>query len=367
MARRLVGVWTFSVAMALLAMGCVVQVSFEPFGEDFALVGDWTVNGQPASAETCGQAETVRVVFYNGGSPYFFDELEFPCDRGGFDTGQIFSYGDYTIEWQILDDRGEILDRSGRMNLFVNAPETVVEIPVGGPFDFTVPEASFNPSGSDDSLSANWTINGMEPTADLCDTAGIETVEVILYAQDDASYADGYVVGSAGCAEGEWASVGPVIRDGVYLTEIAAVDGDGVEVASHRSEFELDTTAVTHANLMTADFEVVLVTSLTVTLGWDTNPAAGVLDEGSCDEAGVVSFSYMLTDVATDTNYDQMFDVGCGSSVVWDDIPAGEYRLFVEGEDAGGIKAWNTTCTGLVVEDGMAEVYACAIEDSTGG
>ena len=366
MARGLMSSGVLATALAVVAAGCVVQVSFEPFGNDFALEGSWTVNGETASVDTCGQAETVRLVFYDGGSPYFFDDVEFPCENGGFSTGQIFAYGEYTIEWQILDAGGVVLDRSARMPLVVSAPETVVSIPVDGPQDFTVEDPGFDPTGSDDSLSADWTINGMETTAALCDSAGIANVDILLFAEDDEDYADPYRVGTAPCADGLWASAGPIIRDGSYRTEIVAYDADDAVVDTFRSEFILDTTAVTHAMLMTANFEV--ITSLTVQLGWDTDSASGTVTEGSCSEAGVVSFSYMLTDVSsTGSNYDEMFDIACGEMVVWDDIPPGEYRLFVEGEDAGGVKAWNTTCTGLIVESGNAEVYSCAIEDNTGG
>jgi len=122
-----------------------------------------------------------------------------------------------------------------------------------------------------------------------------------------------------------------------------------------------------HANLADPMFEVATVTTLTVQFGWDTDPSAAGLTEGTCSEAGVSTFSYMLTDTASGMNIDEATDIACEDALLWEDIPAGTYSIYVEGADSSGVKNWMQTCTDLVIADGEMMVYGCPIDDMSGG
>ncbi len=367
-ARGLIVGGTLLAALAAVSSGCVVEVSFDPFGDDFSVSGEWTINGEAPSASVCDGAgiQNVRIVFYDDGSPYFFDQLTFPCSTGAFETGKIFAYGSYTTEWQAVLTDGTVV-KGPMLPLVVNAP---IEHANLAPADFVVEgPTGFDPRGTDDSLSADWNINGVAADAAGCAAAGIEDIAIVIYAESDTGYTDGVTVASASCANGKYDSRDPggpgaILADGRYLTSIDALDSTGAVIGSFRSEFVLDTTAATHAMLMTAEFET--LTTLKVNFGWDTDPSS-TMSDGDCAGAGVATFSYMLTDTATSTNYDTGTDVACADSLTWEDIPAGTYSIYVEGADSSGVKRWMITCTDLVVADGGFEEYNCSVEDTSGG
>lgn len=357
------------VALALaVATGCVVKVDFDPHGSDFEIVGSWTVNGEAPNADNCAAAgiERVRLVFYDGGSPFFFPELSAPCADGGFDTGQVWEWGRYETEWQAeLSDGTVVRDARGRMPLVVQSPTTQANTF----WDIVIEEVPvFDPRGTDDTLSADWMINGAAPSATTCDAAGIVSVDITLYPEDDADYTTGVVVASADCAAGKYdsrvdAPMGPIVADGRYRTSIDAIDVDGnvIEGLSFRFPDPLDTTLVTHAMLATADF--VTRTTLTVNLGWDTDPTATMAD-GTCSESGVMMFDYMLTE-AGGAAMDSQTEFACTESLTWgttSELPPGTYSLWIDAKgEAGTTGGWMVTCTDMVVEAGRAEVYNCSI------
>lgn len=89
---------------ALTASGCIVEVTYDPFvSPDFAMQGDWTINGGPATTATCGPITDVRVILWDAGTFYDYSQLTFPCDGGHFATGRIFQWGSYETQWQAID------------------------------------------------------------------------------------------------------------------------------------------------------------------------------------------------------------------------------------------------------------------------
>ena len=366
MIRRLIASGLLFAAAAFATTGCVVEVTFDPFGSDFSAAGSWTVNGATPTAGSCSAAgiDRVRVVFYDGGSPYFYDQLTFPCSDGSFSTGQIFAWGSYETEWQALLTDGTIA-RGPRLPLIVNSPITHADL---APADFVV-SAGFDPSGSDRDVSADWNIDGAAGTTTSCAAAGIATIAIVLYDGNDTGRTDGYEIGSAACGDGKWDSPAPLIRDGSYLTSIQAFDSADNLLASYDSTSPFDSSALTpgaRMMLMTAEFTTATTTSLTVTLQWDTDPSSAVMTAGTCATAGVDVMSYMLTDTATSTNYNQDFDVTCAGTLSWTDIPAGTYHLWVEGGTMA-VKNWVFTCPGIAVVEGVANTATCLVVDVSGG
>ena len=345
-----------------VASGCVVKVDFDPVGSDFAINGSWTVNGQPASAATCGDIETVRLVFFDGGSPFFYDELSAPCEAGGFATAQIWAYGNYQTEWWAERSDGSVI-KDVRMPLVVSSPITTANTS----WDIPATPGGFDPLGSDDSLSADWTINGVAPDIASCGAAGIANIEITLYAEDDTGYTDGVTVASAPCESGKYDSRDPgepgaIIANGRYLTSIDAVSGTGEVLGSFRFPDPLDTNAVTHAMLATADFAT--PTTLAINFGWDTDPT-GVMADGTCTDAGVMTYSYMLN-VMGGALVGEEADIACADRLVFEDITPGTYSIYIEGADASGVKRWMVTCTDLMVNDGELAEYNCAVSDTSG-
>ena len=125
----------FALGLAATLSGCVVDVTFDPFGSDFALRGDWTVNGEIPSVANCGVIDSVRVILWDEGTFFSYDDLTFPCAQGSFATGEIFAFGNYESQWQALDARGAVLTQGEREDLIVAPPTTDVGL---RPVDFVL-------------------------------------------------------------------------------------------------------------------------------------------------------------------------------------------------------------------------------------
>lgn len=90
---------------ACVAGGCVDPVEFDARGSDVAVQAAWTIEGQPASATTCGAAGAthVQVVFLDQGTAFNYPELTFECAAGAGTTGPVVRHGVFDVQLSAVD------------------------------------------------------------------------------------------------------------------------------------------------------------------------------------------------------------------------------------------------------------------------
>lgn len=120
--------------VALWGTGCVQDARFDPRGCEWNLLGDWTIDDEPASAESCGDdsggiTEVQLFVWNEDDSETFSDSqvLLFPCNNTDptqpdflntaqenpqrcMDTGRYLVSGSYRAQWVARDNLNNILD-----------------------------------------------------------------------------------------------------------------------------------------------------------------------------------------------------------------------------------------------------------------
>jgi hypothetical protein len=182
-------------------------------------------------------------------------------------------------------------------------------------------------------------------------------MRIMFYDVSDTSLSSGVEITSVACSLGKYDSrdgAGNILAEGTYLTSIQALDSTGAVVDSFDSMFDLtvDVSLNTHYNLMDGAFTV--PNTLVVNMVWD-----GV----DCASAGVTNVTWALNDVTNSVNnYITSDTTACPDRIQFDDIPAGEYSLWVDAENSDGSVKWMNTCMGLTVADGAIEVYNCSYD-----
>jgi hypothetical protein len=334
----------FAVAFgaAMVASACVVEVTYDPFGSDFAMSGEWTVDGLPASSATCGQIAQVRVVLYDAGTPFDYAQLMFPCAAGGFDTGRIFRYGNYDTEWQALDSSGRIIGRGARQVLDVGPPTELVLLT---PADFTG-AGTWDPFGSDWSMEGTWTVNGAPASGATC--GAIADVRVILWHEGTFySYADL----TFPCSAGSFAT-DLIFQYGDYETQWQALDAGGAIIGEGAREDLIVNAPTTSAVLRPIDFEVVGgMGTMTVNIGWEDKPPSALVF--TCpDPNAPARFDFTLTD-STGGVVSSMTNLVCNApGIDFNNLPFGTYDLEVHGYMSSGREDWNGVGTLVHATDG---------------
>lgn len=87
---------------AMPIFGCTVSESFDPTGGDIAVAVTWTVEGSPATAESCAAAgiEVVELRIweqYEGGDHYTEDEWIVQCSAGSLTTQPVLVPDTYRV------------------------------------------------------------------------------------------------------------------------------------------------------------------------------------------------------------------------------------------------------------------------------
>jgi hypothetical protein len=346
---------TMFVTVTLLG-GCVVRRAddpdrrpppppvLDPFGNDFAMEGEWTVNGGAPTAASCGSIASVRVILWDAGTSFSYDELTFACSQGSFATRAIFTYGAYDTQWQALDAGGRVLGEGPREALDVVAPATTVTL---GTVDFTAP-VEWDPFGSDFAMEGAWTIDGYVPTAETCGV--IADVRVILW--HEGTFHD-YADLTFPCAAGSF-STDPIFVYGAYETQWQALDVVGNVLGEGARESLVVNAPTNLVTLRPVDFAGTATGApLSVNLLW----LDGFGDAYTCD-IGVAEMSYQLIDGAGFL-VDEAYDLACGIRIEWSELEYGVYSLYVEGRSFSGTKDWMVRCEGLSV--GTSVEYDCPV------
>ncbi len=346
------------VAAVATVTGCTLTIDFDPRGVDVSLEGEWLINGGVADPVSCADAgiDQVQLVFYDGGVAYEFSEFRFNCEEGFFDTRPtpVLDHGRYQTQWLAYDATGGEIARS--MMLSLDVSDFSVDHAILATVDFIVTGTpAFNPLGDVGILGATWTINGGAADATSCAAAGISTLQFVMYDETDTGYTDGVPVAEAPCEGGAFNSGAAILAAGSYLTEIVALDASGASVANYRSPDEFVITSPGTYELMAVDFEATApLNEMTVNFTWGPAPAT------DCATAGVDSIFWALNDSTGTTVLDDATATcaSVGDQLIFSDLPAGTYELFVDAESTDGLTKWQGTCTGLV-HDGATTAFDC--------
>ncbi len=348
---------------ALAATGCVVKVTFDPRGSDVSLEGDWTVDGGTATVDSCAAAgiDTLHLVFFDGGTQYDFQEFDFPCANGHFDTrpNGALAHGKYTAQWVAEDSTGTVLGSGDQFTIDASALSTTHVVLPSVDFSSGSPPPAFDPRGTDVAIQGMWTINGMTPDTTLCGEAGIGTVALDFI---DQGMAYEFPEFTFPCEQGSFTGS---VATGSYTTQWIAYGTDGTTPVAMADQLPFDVSTVSSATLATPDFTATIAPSLAVTIGWSTDPT-GNSTYGTCSDAAVTGLYYRLDDATSGSTVDEMGSstpIGCTESLTWPDsaagrpsLPAGTYDLYIEGNDSTGAKHWTSMCNMNVVDTGATSV-----------
>lgn len=338
-------------AAMIVASGCVVDVVFEPIGGDVRVDGQWTINGGTADAISCGSAGIATVQLFVcdavDGDCYGGAEISSACENGAFLTGPILKPDFYAYYWVARDASGAQIGISDWDNQTVGDGGTLT---ASADFIMDMP--------TEVTLAGSWLINGVAADAATCNAAGVANVQLEI--TDDLGAV--FRTYELDCADGGFDSSvtagGPTLPAGVYGTQWFAVDAADNVLAQTDAPLALDVTAVTHANLASPDFGIVLVTALDVAFTYDIGDGTF----GDCTAAAIGSWGYFLYTgggelLVSETGLD------CQNGILFEDIASDIYTLAIDASenfDGTGIK-WGVDCDGLDVLEGERALYDCAV------
>lgn len=219
----------------------------------------------------------------------------------------------------------------------------------------TEPTEPFDPTGNAAELYGEWDINGKVPDDDVCERAGIDSVEVEFSSADGSERfaSDAF---RWPCGPGYFDSPAPMLRAGAYAYTWHALSG-GERVRSSR-EYPVTVRAGVEVELMPVDFLRRHDVGIHVALSYETN----AMEPGTCATAFVDATSWELR---RDTSLGAVIassngEVGCLDALEIPDRPVGllaegEYVLVVYGSAIDGAM-WDGECPVTVLESGRVEV-----------
>lgn len=355
--------------------------SFDPRGDAATISGGWLINGVQANAALCADAgiQTARLSILDATRTESVD-FDFDCAIGTFDgrsdTGVPALRADmFFTRWSAVAADGTVIammDMPLPLNTTATAHAGLAEP------DFVV-DVGFNPIGSEVTLDASWTLNGAAATQDLCD--GAQIANVVLRLSPDAAQTESHEFLFT-CMTGSFDSrtlMSPRLRAGNYFMQWLGTDSTNSPV--QQSSVTALNVAAGHTSLGTVNFEV--RNDLDVGLAYEQN--AGVMDYGTCAQAGLSTISYSLISPGTCTGTSNlcvndfgidgehgcggvvgacvgattvvtMNSVSCEENLVFQDVNPGTFFLEVNGR--AGSTDWGGVCTGLDVSIGLEE-YDC--------
>ncbi len=310
---------------------------FNPRGTEVTLSGEWQVNGAIPDSFNCAETNiaTVEVVFYDsdGTSPYTDRDFTFACETGSFVRPNSLAAGAYKSQWRALDAAGGIIAEDEILDLVVSPGDATLRTP-----NFVI---EFAPT-----LDMTLAWQGID-TFTSCAEATVGTFD---YDLRDSTGATVSTMTGLGCTESlEFSDIAP----GTYQLDVIGYFTDGsqgwasicdslVVDATGRSEYICNVGATTP--------------TLDVTISWQTSPGGG---HGTCDEAGVTSFSYWLAVSGSAETISSMIGIGCTELLSFEGLDPGEYTLSFDA--MVGAAKYGGDCDMLVTSFGIEE-YNCFVD-----
>ncbi len=338
--RRVAGLCAL---FAMLAVGGCRFVTV--IGDDTTVSGSWTVRGEAATATNCAAigVDQVRLVIFDGGARYTDPLLTAPCSAGMIDTRPtpILSAGLYTARWEALR-AGAVVASGPERNLdsrsALHVMMTSLNLEGGTP--------TFDPTGTDASVEAHWTVNGATPTVSSCSSLGIDRVRIAFF--DDVGAVYEYTALTANCEDGSFDTrPNRVIAAGDWTVQFQAVDTAG-NVLGAGAMADVTVAAGGHLSLYggaPVDFSSgafnPIGTDATLMASWSLNGQTPTDD--NCYAAGVDRVQVLLHP-ADDTTFSEGIvvamatncEVGLINTAPMNVIRAGSYLVSIEAIDYDG-------------------------------
>jgi len=196
----------------------------------------------------------------------------------------------------------------------------------------------FEPFGSDVSLDASWTIDGLPADATTCDELGASTVELQVW---EASGSDFVTDGAweASCAGGGF-TTGPVLAAGTYRVRLVAIDAAGRDVAQtelSRAVGAVGETIVVEGNFVPVEVFDPTGGDIDVDAAWTIDGIAA--DAAGCAALGADTVQLEVRDAAGVASYiDPSWSAACSSGgfVTTPTLVAGTYQVRLLAESSTG-------------------------------
>lgn len=345
-------------SLALMATGCIVDPdAFDPRPSILngdaavALSGTWTVNGAPASAESCGEAGITRVrltIFDpNSNDTYTDGNFEADCTAGTWSFLLALRQEVFRARWEGLNGNGQVVS-TGQISDLNGVGQTALVLPAQN-FTNNV-SAGFDPTTNGDvEIAGMWTLNSVAPTAQACADTTVQSVRVVVKNDAGAEYRGAAL--TFPCAQGSF-NLPNGLRMGSYESKWEAVSTTGAVLTS--SEYmALRIDGQSMATLATPDFildAVIPDDTLSINVNWESGLGTGVF--GGCDQ-GVSTWDYVFSGPSGE---ESMNGIACGTGIDSPALSPGDYTMSVVGYQADGSRGWEGTCVGLNVVAGSGTV-----------
>lgn len=325
----------------VVVLGLVACGRHGAAGVDTTVSGTWTVEGAAPTATSCADVgiDTVRLGIYGPAGLEYIAALEAPCTAGMIDTRPtpVLAAGVYDVAWEGFR-AGERVAQGSRHQLVASAGSHAV-VPV---VDFV---SGYDPTGTDASLSARWTIDGVAPSASACIALGVSRVRIAaLHGSQVVEIAELTATCDAGMID---TRPRPVLAAGDVVLQLQALDAhQGVLFAGAMAMLHVPS-GPAHVSLyddVPVDFTSGAFdphgSDATTSFSWTLDHQTATLD--ACDAVGATTVALVLyapddtarahgVSIAEAPCHVGAFDSGTTALV-----RAGAYLAAVEARDVGG-------------------------------
>ena len=326
-------------------------------GGDTRVSGVWTVEGAVPTSASCADVciDTVRLVVNCGSGATNLDALTAPCVSGHIATpGGVLAAGTYDVAWEGLS-AGAVVVRGGHQSITAVADD-IVTIPG---IDFS---SGYDPSGTDATLSAHWTIHGGAPTAATCEALGIARVRVAIFHGSRVIE----LARLTGTCESGAIDTRPiaVLAAGDVVLQLQALGSDGTVLFSGAMATEHVGAGPTHVALYD-DVPVDFASSTfdphgsdaAIDFAWTLDTQAASIDVCDSVDADTIALVLYAADDTARTSGVTLASGPCRTGTYASGSPivsAGSYLVSIEALDAGGtmVASTNVGTTPLVVAAG---------------
>jgi hypothetical protein len=329
-------------ATTTLLLSGLTACYIEPLpSNESSISGTWTIDSAPPTAASCNAVgiDQVELVIFAEGDVTPMLRLRQACSVGRIDSRlspEVFIYaGDYEVVFEGYSGATRVTqsDRAG------------VRLPAGDRATVSTNYATgggFDPRGSDATLAASWTIDGLAPSSATCNALGVTDIRVAF--QNGATYYEHPdLVFPCSVGNADTRPVG-VIRSGTWTLQVQALDASGAIVAMGMSA-TLTVTPGSHVIMDPIDFTGgafnPLGSDATVESSWQLNGRVPTAD--SCYAVGIDRVRFVLfaaSDVAFENGvvvFQEMCATGRRDSRPMPLVRAGRYLWAFEAIDSTGV------------------------------
>jgi len=216
----------------------------------------------------------------------------------------------------------------------------------------------FSPLGTDAELYGEWDVNSLVPSAEVCDRAGIDTIELVFSNADDTESFTSPELRFV-CATGYFDSPGPMLSAGTFGYRWRAYSGETVVLESRR--YSTVVSSGVELVAMPVDFVRRIDVAVNASLSW-----AGDTGFTTCASAFVETMTWELRSGSATGPLiaGTSGPIACSDGFTIPDLPTGSLEpgphvLLLAGSASDG-STWANECALTVYESGPSTA-SCAV------